>query len=328
MKRILPTLAIFFAVFSCAAQETGSFQETVDFEEADYSFSRTLYYYVPEDYDASNTYKLVVGFRGGPHSNAGQFRDQLTFLSNELNAIILCPENEAHFNNEEGLVKQLFQYSVARTMDNYNIDPDYVYLTGLSYGGRHAVIVSMDTDNGAIPALRGVIPFAAGSNSQLEPDYDAIENFPPACVCIGLDDSNNFQTVSNTIAEDIEANGGDVLLNEIEGVGHTVAFPTYDVEMMECINYIDGTYSNVSVGEIEEETVLIYPNPAQESLAFSVSDGLVVEKVVLRDFSGRWIRTMTKDFNKIDVSGIAEGILLLELHTNKGMLAKQISIVH
>ena len=215
MKSILLVLAICSSLFCSKAQETGSFQENVDFNEADYQFSRTLYYYVPENYDPSNVYKLVVGFRGGPHANAGQFRDQLTFLSNEMDAIILCPENEAHFNNEEGLVKQLFQYAVAHTSENYNIDEDYIYLTGLSYGGRHAVIVSMDTDNGAIPNLRGVIPFAAGSNSQLEPDYTAVNDFPPACVCIGLNDSNNFQDVSNTLAEDIETNGGDVLLNEI-----------------------------------------------------------------------------------------------------------------
>lgn len=327
MKRILFTLAIFLGLSYTSAQETGSFLETVDFEELDYTFSRNLYYYVPENYDPANTYKLVVGFRGGPHANAGQFRDQLTFLSNELNAIVLCPENEAHFNNEEGLVKQLFQYSVAHTMETYNIDPEYIYLTGLSYGGRHAVIVAMDTDNGDIPTLRGVIPFAAGSNSHLEPNYDAIENFPPACVCIGLDDSSNFQTVSNTLAEDISENGGDVLLNEISGVGHTVAFPEYPDEMIECINFIEGINTNVSIVELANEQLIIYPNPAKEMLSFNVSGLLAIEKIIWRDLKGSLIKTTYGDTKNIDVSELAEGLLMLEIHTNKGLITKRVSIM-
>ncbi len=149
-------LAIFGANLT-QAQETGSFVQSVDFNETDYDFTRNLYYYVPADYSSDNSYKLLVGFRGGPHSNAGQFRTQLQFLSDSIGAIIVCPENEDHFWNNEGQTKQLFKYSVAHVSTEYNIDPDFIYLTGLSYGGRHAVIVAMDTDDGAIPPLRGVI---------------------------------------------------------------------------------------------------------------------------------------------------------------------------
>ena len=87
-KNTLFTL-LWLIPFFAQAQMTGSFQQNVDFNEADYNFTRTLYFYVPTDYDASQSYKLVVGFRGGPHSNAGQFRDQLTFLADSIGAIIL-----------------------------------------------------------------------------------------------------------------------------------------------------------------------------------------------------------------------------------------------
>ena len=94
MRKLILLLNFVMLTIFLQAQQTGSFQHTVVFTEPDYNFTRVLYYYVPTDYDSTQSYKLVVGFRGGPNTNAGQFRDQLTFLSDSIGAIILCPENE------------------------------------------------------------------------------------------------------------------------------------------------------------------------------------------------------------------------------------------
>jgi len=288
MKRTLQLLCLCFSFYSFG-QQTGDFQLSVAFPQQDYNFTRTLYYHVPTNYNPAQSYKLVVGFRGGPHTNAGQFRDQLSFLSDSIGAIILCPENEGHFWNQEGLTKQLFNYSVDTTLAMYNIDTNYIYLTGLSYGGRHSVIVSLDTDNGEIPHLRGVIPFAAGSDSHLEPDYADVADFPPACICIGLNDSQNFITVSNTLHNDIQSAGGSSMLNEISGVGHTVAFPTYPEEMMECINFIESNYSAASLtllgGKI---TLSVYPNPSAQGLLHLIFDpSLALEPILIYNSQGQ-----------------------------------------
>lgn len=277
MKQYLLLLLSFFTFTALHSQQTGSFQETITFNESDYNATRTLYYFVPEDYDASQAYKLVVGWRGGPHSNAGEFRDQLSFLADSIGAIILCPENIDHFWNEEGKTKQLFQYSVQETMSNYNINEDFIYLTGLSFGGRHAVIVSMDTDDGAIPNLRGVIPFAAGLESELAPDYENVDQFPPACICIGTSDSQNFISVSNTLHNDISSNDGASFLNEISGVGHTVNFPTYPEEMMECIQFIEAQYEPVSstlTNDLLQLEITTSPNPNKGFFNISISNPL------------------------------------------------------
>lgn len=277
MRRYLTLLLSLFAFITLHGQQTGSFQETITFNESDYNATRTLYYFVPEDYDANQAYKLVVGWRGGPHSNAGEFRDQLSFLADSIGAIILCPENIDHFWNEEGKTKQLFQYSVEETMSNYNIDEDFIYLTGLSFGGRHAVIVSMDTDDGPIPNLRGVIPFAAGLESELAPDYENIDQFPPACICIGTSDSQNFISVSNTLHNDISSNGGVSFLNQITGVGHTVDFSTYPEEMMECIQFIEAQYDPISstlANNLLQLEVTASPNPNKGSFNISISNPL------------------------------------------------------
>ena len=285
-------------------------------------------FFVPEDYNADQSYKLVLGFRGGPNTNAGQFRDQLTFLSDSLDAIILCPENSAHFWSEEGLTKQLFQYSVDTAMAQYNIDPDYIYLTGLSYGGRHAVIVSMDTDAGPIPNIRGVIPFAAGSEADLQPNYEAVVDFPPACICIGLSDSQNFINVANNLHDDIQTNGGASILNEIPGVGHTVNFDTYPEEMMECFAFIESQYDATSVGEISKEDtdIRVFPNPASDFVEVKITGNFIPNSAYIMDTTGKVIQKLNPTDRRIDVSNLPAGMITLVWIGDKKSISKTILI--
>lgn len=330
-KLLFSSIILIVGANLALAQSTGSFQQSIVFDEPDYDVTRTLYFYVPTDYDASQSYKLVVGFRGGPNSNAGQFRDQLTFLSDSLNAIILCPENEAHFWNEEGLTKQLFQYSVDTAMAQYNIDPDFIYLTGLSYGGRHAVIVSMDTDAGPIPGLRGVIPFAAGSEADEQPNYEAISDFPPACICIGLSDSQNFINVANNLHDDIQENGGASILNEIPGVGHTVVFDTFPEEMMECFDFIESQYETTSVGEVikEDDTdINVFPNPATEFVEVRMVDTFKPNNAYITNAAGKIIRELNVNDRRIDISNLPAGIVTMVWIGDDKSIVKRIAIKH
>ncbi len=329
MNKIACSLSLLFISLFVVSQETGSFEISVDFQETDYVETRSLYYYVPTDYDAAQSYKLVVGFRGGPNSDAGNFRDQLTFLSDSLGAIIMCPENAEHFWSEEGLTKQLFQYSVDTTMALYNIDPDYIYLTGLSYGGRHAVIVSMDTDNGPIPNLRGVIPFAAGSESDLQPNYEDISAFPPACICIGLNDSQNFISVSNNIHNEIQANGGMSILNEIEGVGHTVEFPTYHSEMMECFAFIEEQYEVVGIKENSgdrEKNFLVHPNPSSDQVSFVLPAEWEVQRIYVMDSAGTVMCHGEKDERTMDVHHLPVGLYTIVIQTLDGQMTQKLLV--
>ncbi|MEM9918632.1 MAG: T9SS type A sorting domain-containing protein [Bacteroidota bacterium] len=313
------------------AQTTGNFQRTVVFNEADYQFTRTLYFHVPTDYDLSKTYKLFVGYRGGPHSNAGEFRNQLSFLSDSIGAIVVCPENIDHFNNQEGLSKQLFQYSVDTTLEMYpNIDTNFIYLTGLSFGGRHAVIVSMDTDNGPIPNLRGVIPFAPGRESQAEPNFGELSQFPPACICIGDDDSQTFKSVANLIHSAIDLNGGNSFLNQIPNVGHTTNFAAFPSEMMECLRYIEGTYVQTSVKNIRGEwtkAVSIHPNPAKNHIQLSYPDDWSVEDLYLMDLNGQRVKTFNKSSKELDVSDLQSGLKMLVMKVGSVLISNRILLV-
>ncbi len=327
MKNFL--LLLLFPFF-LNAQTIGSFQLSVNFPQADYNVARTLYFYVPEDYDPNQAYKILVGFRGGPNTDAGQFRDQLRPLSDSLNAIILCPENIEHFGDEEGQTKLLFQYSLDTAMAMYNIDPDFVYLTGLSFGGRHAVIVAMDTDDGPIPNLRGVIPFAAGNEADLQPNYDNIADFAPACICIGLSDAPNFINVSNALHNDIQSNGGTSILNEIPGVGHTVAFSSFPDEMMECFNFIEAQYEISDINDVSQNDkgIIVYPNPSNGVINFSfLGDEEKIEEMELIDSDGKPLKKIDLKKRNFDISEYSSGgLLFLNIKTEKRTYVKKIII--
>ncbi len=316
--RLLSILFLFALSISLLAQQTGSFQLNIDFNEPDYQENRNLYYYVPGDYDPNESYKLVVGFRGGPNSNAGQFRDQLDFFADSLNAIVLCPENADHFNNNEGQVKRLFQYSLDTTMSLYNIDEDFIYLTGLSYGGRHAVITAFDTDDGSIPPLRGVIPFATGSNGDAQPNYDSVAEFAPVCVCIGLSDSNNFINVANNLFNDMVTAGNEAFLNEIPNVGHTVAFSGFPNEMMECIQFIENSYTTSSDHHfIFNDDLDIFPNPVSNVLNIHQNLSKEIFQYQIVDIHGHVVKMDKLSGTQINVLDLSPGSYILHVSNEK-----------
>lgn len=303
--------------FNSFSQETGAFQNTITINEPGYNVTRTVYYYVPTDYNAADSYRLIVGFRGGPHSNAGQFRDQLTPLSDSLNAIIICTENIGDFNNNEGNVKFLFSHSVAAAVEEYSIDTNFIYITGLSFGGRHTIIVGMDSDSGPISDnIRGIIPFAPGTNSQNVADYENSTRFP-ICTCIGAND-NAFMPVATAFTDNVIENGGTAMLNVIPGVGHTTNFPEFPAEMMECFNFIESAYETTDINEIEKREVKLYPNPTSGKFTIELTNqgeyrieilNLVGEIVFVNNYSNTRII-------RVNPIGLKPGLYIVNVFNN------------
>lgn len=307
--------------FSLQSQETGSFSLTITFDEPDYSLTNELAFYVPTDYDVQNSYPLIVGFRGGPHTGPGHLRDQLQPLSDSLNAIIMCPESVALWQGgQEDLVKPLFQYAVDTTASLYSINMEMIYVTGLSFGGRHTVLVGMDTDSGPIyPGLRGIIPFAAGTNSENVADY-GVDTSAPICTCIGSNDAS-FYNVSYILHQNATAAGHSTLFNEIPGVGHTMAFPTFIDEMMECFDFIEAQYAT-GLTEYNAFDFEVFPNPIGDLLQIK----LMVEtypRVELYDAQGRRVRScalMPSGFGgTLEVSDLPAGPYLVTVIINEPM---------
>ena len=208
-----------------SAQTTGSFTRTVTFNGS----SRTLYYYVPANYNASNRYKLVVGLHG-LGDTPKNFRDYLLVNSqmtscSVYNSIVVCyaPAGGANGDfwspvSDTGMVTK----AIADAMSAYNIDPGYIILTGFSLGGRAALRYGLYT----YWRFRGMelwtpaIQSSGEANNQTSFKY-AWQNGKhiPICMTVGGSDGQYNNRVA-TAYQHLVDSGAVVNLNIVYGMGH------------------------------------------------------------------------------------------------------------
>ncbi len=113
------------------AQKTGTFTKTV------YGNGDTclINYYVPSNYNPTNKYKLIL--------TIGGFNiDSILSSPYFLNAIII---NANVITNSWPNSRDSSKITLAinATMSTYKIDPDYVYICGLSWAGRYALMYGL-----------------------------------------------------------------------------------------------------------------------------------------------------------------------------------------
>ncbi len=105
-------------------------------------------FYVPASYNPANKYKLIVGLHGlGSKSSTMRNRLQMYVTdpsSPVYNAIVVCPDN----GNGAGAQTDfwtapcdtsIITIAMNMAMSMYTIDPAYIYLNGISLGGRAAL---------------------------------------------------------------------------------------------------------------------------------------------------------------------------------------------
>ncbi len=88
------------------------------------------------------------------------------------------------------------------------------------------------------------------------------------------------------------------------------------VDTSECFSFI-----NVGIMENIVGDVTIYPNPTSFELTI-VSNNFVIYEIQIFDFSGKRVKTVTSNFDKVNVESLASGIYHLDLIGKKGVLKK------
>ncbi len=138
-----------FLVQSSFAQQTGSFDRTINFNGTP---NWVLSYYVPANYNAANKSKLIVSLHG-LGDTPQNFRDFLVQVAaysgtNMYNAIIVCPYGGGYSGGDSTADyadfwttcdTSIITRCMMDAMAAYNIDPDDIYLSGVSIGGRAAL---------------------------------------------------------------------------------------------------------------------------------------------------------------------------------------------
>ena len=81
------------------------------------------------------------------------------------------------------------------------------------------------------------------------------------------------------------------------------------------------TFELLSTNEVEENSISIYPNPAQNE--FNIQSENKINSIEIYDVSGRLIQVSKLNSNqsKQDISKLQVGIYLLKIHTEEGMIS-------
>jgi len=72
-------------------------------------------------------------------------------------------------------------------------------------------------------------------------------------------------------------------------------------------------------GSLEVEDILAFPNPVGEQITIATADGVTLESTVLFNSAGQLILKQDANQPVIHFSGIAKGIMILQINTDKGV---------
>jgi hypothetical protein len=82
-------------------------------------------------------------------------------------------------------------------------------------------------------------------------------------------------------------------------------------------------YENQHPLSIEEHTTInlsLYPNPTGDLAQIMNSDQIQISGIAVYDALGRMVLTKVDDFSSINISSLSEGILFVQLKTEKGLI--------
>lgn len=305
---------IFFTTFSVQAQQKGSFSKTIYY----YTQARTINYYVPITYNSTISYKLVVGLHGCGEATGSNLRDQIKFLSDSLNAIILCPEgltmNDGYMASSDE-VKFIIN-SIDSTKKNYNINSNEIYLTGFSCNGYTTANMGLKKKY----PFKGIIPFnPALSTYDFTGSSFVYTNNVSTCLCAGTADPN--YSLDLRLSDSLVAHNAPLLFNSIPGVGHTTSFSSFKQEIMKCFHYF-----SISTGiknEFSFDNIVIYPNPTSGRIA--ISSIKKINKIEIYNLLGEKVYySTTIKQNEIDLSKLTKGIHFIKIDLDDKTLTEKI----
>jgi hypothetical protein len=325
MKRLL--LAFLIAAFgwNASAQQTGDYTITIPtFEPTLNGDSLDIYFHVPDTYNPNEPSKMILGFHGlGNPDNSNQIRNYLSPLGDSLNAIVVCPDPYLQDQPRSEIVLNLAYDSV---MTWFNIDTNQIYITGYSAGSD---VAAQYVFGEPTHRMKGFIWHSPGFFSS--PDLSNPQEIPPVCLCSG---SVDFVSIvqTNVLNNNLDGAGFPYLYNEIPGVDHTMEYPTFTEEMMECIDFIDANTANVGVQEWTGTSVSMYPNPLTENQELVLAGLEGNASISVFDASGKqvWNAQLNNVSSRVSVSdfrnGLSAGLYSVLIQSEKGQLSKKLVV--
>lgn len=243
MKKLLLLLVILFFSAQVLQAQSSRFNSQ-QYIDAD---GDTLNYRVSyPDFSGSQSYPLVIFLHGGGergNDNESQLKWGVQNLVTDHammthKAIVLAPQSpeDSRWSNFEGQFREdgeplrladepskplkMTMEVVDQIIENFNVDTDRIYITGLSMGGFgtwDAIARWPERFAAAVPVCGGGDPSTAG----------AIVNIP-IWATHGADDPTVPPEMSRQMIEALQAAGGQPGYTEYPGVGHFSWLQTYE----------------------------------------------------------------------------------------------------
>jgi hypothetical protein len=285
--------------------------------------SLSIYFHVPESYDSNIPSKLIIGFHGlGNPENSVQIRQYMTQLGDSINAVVMCPNP---YLQDQPRSEAVLYEAYDSVMTWFNIDTNQVYIVGYSAGSD---VAAQYVFNEPAHIMKGLIWHSPGFF--FNPDLSSPEEIPPVCLCIGTQDFTSI-IQTNLLNNNLGNSSIPYLYNVIPGVDHTMEYPTFTEEMMECIAFIDAQY-NLGLNEMNTQFIRISPNPIRQgdALQFQAENGSY--KLTIVDMLGkqRYSKTHTITNGKAEIQGLSSqltsGVYFLKIATEKGAIAQRFVI--
>lgn len=252
------------------AQQTGTWTKTITWG----SGTRKEVFNVPVSYNPSKKYKLIVALHGlggnptsymtffGPMTSGVQENSQVVCNSHLYpctspvydNFIIACPQatgTNTDFWNPIGDTA-LITKIIADAMSMYNIDPEYIYLNGLSLGGRSALRYGLLN----YKRFRGIQLWCPAIQSMSEANNLTAFNYAyqnarhiPIVVMVAAQDGQ-FPQQNQTYRQLYNA-GGHVTLQSLYDFCHAPSPDPYTFNAIEFIDKHASTFKNNDAGIYE-----------------------------------------------------------------------------
>ncbi len=241
-KNILASILLSLSFSFLSAQQTGSFNVNINFNNQ----SRTLSCYVPNSYDSTQQYQLLIGLHG-LGDNSTNYRNALinalSWSTHLPNTIFIFPDGGSDpakdFHapaGDENIILECINFG----KQQYNIDSTDIILQGFSLGGRSALAFGLDNPQ----LFKGLLlntPAVQGKLDALNLPFAGIlynygnANQIPIFSTMG---ENDFFYVSNSerVASILKDNNGIFQDRILANTGHTMPGINYINEALDFFN--------------------------------------------------------------------------------------------
>lgn len=120
--------------------------------------------------------------------------------------------------------------------------------------------------------------------------------------------------------------GGSTGAYDLMTMGVIAVQEFFDSELKDTSNY---TFSSIP-SFFRDQEIKVFPNPATDQLYLNISEGLILKAEIINTIGQTvfGIENISNDQTEIDISNLSEGIYILKVKTNNGLLTEKFIINH